>query len=238
MRSPAGYMNCREMFDIIGRELFGPDWTGELEYRARTGLWTISEYELAKITTSTVHSGSGSGPGRNILIRTPEDPSSADYQAERVARVRYEAALQEFLIRLEVGRATAAALNTDTGKIHPINREVWRTTRALGYLKSEKGPAGSYYRNRTLYYNEGPLLIELPKTLPAKVGATTSGNPGQPGRRGPKVSMLDQVKVAMRKIGVDEVDTWKEEAMAKEFGASRDTCRKARAALRAELVGK
>jgi hypothetical protein len=164
------------------------------------------------------------------------------YEAERVARIRYEAALSEFLKRLEAGQAKAAALNTDTGKIYPIGVEVWRTNRARDYLTKGKGPAGDYYRNRTRYFYEGPLLIERQTNEASQaVRSGIAGLPAAPAaarKRGPKFSALPRVKSEMLRYGVDKVDHWSEDAMAAQFDANRETCRKALAELKAELANK
>ncbi|UGY23576.1 hypothetical protein HU675_0037410 [Bradyrhizobium septentrionale] len=54
-------------------------------------------------------------------------------------------------------------------------------------------------------------------------------------RRGPEPVKLQQIMEDMRRFGVAKVRRMKEEAMAAQFGASRDTCRKAIKRLEQEL---
>lgn len=59
-----------------------------------------------------------------------------------------------------------------------------------------------------------------------------------PRKRGPKAATFDRVLNAMRASGgYANVQEWTEEAMKAEFGASRETCRKARDLLQSEYVG-
>jgi hypothetical protein len=51
---------------------------------------------------------------------------------------------------------------------------------------------------------------------------------GQPGKRGPKGGVLNAVKGKMLSAGLEAVRAMKEEEMEAHFGASRDTCRRAR----------
>ncbi|WLA79012.1 hypothetical protein [Bradyrhizobium elkanii] len=156
-RAPSGYQLSRDAFDAIGREKYGAAWTGDLEYRARSGLWTIEEHELAKVTPGSGMSGSGFGsshwpsarqPARPVEFVAPArpadevDPSSAAYQAEREARERYDWAEPEFIARLESGTIAAAVLNYSTGRIRPIGREFWRTGEAHQAVLHGIGPGG------------------------------------------------------------------------------------------------
>src|SRR5258706_14242632 len=137
------------MFDVIGRELFGGNWTAALEYTARKNLTTIEQYEIDCNTPGSGNRGDGAGRTwfkytpemlAEIMAKTRAEIYSDAYQAERVARLRYEQAFIEFLKRLEAGEIKAAALNLETGKIHPVDPEVWRTGRAHHYLTHGKGP--------------------------------------------------------------------------------------------------
>jgi hypothetical protein len=247
MITPSGYINSREMFDVVGRELFGDDWTGSVEYRVRQNLYTREEIEWSKTAPGISAGGDYNrppgwvGPWVGWVLRPQiEGMGTDEYEAERVARIRYEAALSEFLKRLEAGQVRAAALNTDTGRIYPIGAEVWHTNRARDYLARGKGPAGYYYRNRTQYFHEGTLLIERaaiadPVTPPPQMAVV---NGPEPRKRGPKTVERNRVKAEMLKFGLDEVDSWSEEAMSEQFNANRGTCRKALAELRSELANK
>jgi hypothetical protein len=66
---PRGYISIREALNRVGRELFGPDWTGE-EHKARRGL--ISEDEWLKRKDLAQARGSGApGSGRETVPRPP-----------------------------------------------------------------------------------------------------------------------------------------------------------------------
>ncbi|MEY9674799.1 hypothetical protein [Bradyrhizobium elkanii] len=137
-RAPSGYQFGRDAFDSIGREKFGQAWTGDLEYRARSGLWTIAEYEKAKVTPGSGMRGSGAA---GIFVApSTDDPASKGYQAEREARVRYEWAEPEFIARLESGQLAAFEMDPWSGKIKPISREFWRTSAAHRAVNRGKGP--------------------------------------------------------------------------------------------------
>ncbi|WP_338830183.1 hypothetical protein [Bradyrhizobium sp. 27S5] len=205
------------MFDAIGHEIFGDAWTGKMEYSARAGLWTIAEYEKAKVTP-----GSGMrGSGGVTFAPSLDDPSSAEYQAEREARLRYEQVCADFLSKLEAGELKAAELDTWNGRIIPIGRHAWRTRPAETMLSRGIGP-----------FRHGSLLIVTPPEEPL-VGKQPQHDGAGGRRRGPKVDKRETVKAKMRKFGIEEVQKWSETAMAAEFGASRDTCRKALKELKA-----
>ncbi|WP_038381116.1 hypothetical protein [Bradyrhizobium elkanii] len=142
-RAPSGYQFSRDAFDLIGREKFGEAWTGDLEYRARSGLWTIAEYEKAKVTPGSGMRGSGAA-GIFVAPSTDapatDDPASKGYQAEREARVRYEWAEPEFIARLESGQLAAFEMDPWSGKIKPIPRDFWRTSAAHRAVNRGKGP--------------------------------------------------------------------------------------------------
>lgn len=55
--------------------------------------------------------------------------------------------------------------------------------------------------------------------------------------RGPQPTKREAIKCAMRRMSRMELGGMKEEAMAATFGASRDTCRKAREEVLSEIVG-
>lgn len=55
--------------------------------------------------------------------------------------------------------------------------------------------------------------------------------------RGPAPSKRESIKAAMRSMSRADLTAMKEEAMAADFGASRDTCRKARMEVLSEIVG-
>ncbi|MCW2110263.1 hypothetical protein M2227_003453 [Bradyrhizobium elkanii] len=154
-RAPSGYQFSRDAFDLIGREKFGEAWTGDLEYRARSGLWTIAEYEKAKVTPGSGMRGSGAA---GIFVApSTDDPASETYQAEREARERYEWAEPEFIARLESGHLAAFAMDPWSGKIKPIGREFWRTSGAKRAVNSGKGPDQHW---------QSTLLISVDATKP------------------------------------------------------------------------
>jgi hypothetical protein len=167
-RAPSGYAFGRDAFDAIAHEKFGQAWTGALEYRARSGLWTIAEYERAKVTAGSGMSGSGSGASGISFAPAwlPDEPLSKEYQAEREAHDRYVNAEEEFISRLEAGRLAASVLNTWTGKIKPIRCDFWRTSEAYQAVRHGIGPGG-----------QGTLLISLP--LSSAIEAPEKQNPPQ-----------------------------------------------------------
>jgi hypothetical protein len=156
-RAPSGYKFSRDEFDAIGRGTFGQAWTGDLEYRARSGLWTIAEYERAKVTPGSGMSGSGAGGVS--FAPSLDDPASLQYQAEREARHRYVEAEAEFIARLEDGQLMASVLDTGSGEIKPVVREFWRTKEARQAVRRGIGPGG-----------QGTLLIIIPLAVPDAVG--------------------------------------------------------------------
>jgi hypothetical protein len=56
-------------------------------------------------------------------------------------------------------------------------------------------------------------------------------------KRGPLPLKRTQVKEAMRKVGLQKVRQWPEEALVAQFGTSRTTCRDAKKELESEIVG-
>ena len=144
--TPSGYFTSREIFDRIGRILCGDAWTGTIEHTARQNLTTIEQYETDCITPGLNHSGSGAG---GIVARqwTSEmsekhraEVYSDVYQAERAARTRYDDVVVESLRRLECGLLKAAVLDTNTGRIHALAPQDWRTRRVEGSLTKGEGP--------------------------------------------------------------------------------------------------
>jgi hypothetical protein len=192
---PRGYITAREAWDRIGRERH-KDWTGSIEHTARQNLTTIEQYEIDCNTPGTGNSGGGAG--RNWFKYTPEmlaermaktraEIYSDAYQAERVARVRYEDVFSEFLRRLECGDIRAVALSPGDGKLRAVASEVWRTNRAQYYLTHSLGPTGFYYRNRQQVVREGELFIE-------EVSIRPTLNPDRP----PMISAHDLYSMIMQ----------------------------------------
>jgi hypothetical protein len=147
--------------------MFGDVWSGDLEYRARHDLRTRAELDyLSKTSGSWARPANWEGPWVGWTIRRPyPDEGSDEYEAERLARARFEGALDEFLKELESTTIKAAALDKN-GKLHRIAPAVWRSARAHYYLEKGKGPAGDYYRNRERFVHEGELLIEASSAPP------------------------------------------------------------------------
>jgi len=238
--TPSGYLSSRDAFNAIGREKHGAAWDGEIEYRARSGLWSIEDYNRARVTPSR-HSGSGAGAGGfrfGISKDDPaDDPASETYQAERMARRRYDDVKSEFIRRLEAGVLKAAVLDYWTGNIKSLEREFWRTGEASQAVTRGIGPGGHGvllvidFRRSPDDAAQEPEAQSLPGAiLPNRPQPKNSATR----KRGPKISRRDQVKAKMLKFGLDEVGSWSEVAMAAEFGASRDTCRRALKELREE----
>ena len=130
----------------------------------------------------------------------------------------------------------AAVLDTWDGKIWPVlSVQFWRTREAVYYLT--KGYAPTRGQNGG---SEGRLLILIPEQ-PRKAAPENRGSTVPPAnrQRGPKPPKLHQVIEAMRAAGgLDAVKWEKEESLVRQFGASRDTCRKARKLLESEFVEK
>ena len=176
---PSGYFTSREIFDRIGRRMFGNDWNGDLEYRARHDLRTREELAYLSKAPGTKAGGTWAkpanwkGPWVGWTNRRPyPDEGSDEYEAERSARIRYESVFNEFLKELEATIIRAAALDK-SGKLHHIAPAIWRTSRARYYIENGRGPAGDYYRNRERFVHEGELLIEASSAPPQPQPHTT-----------------------------------------------------------------
>jgi hypothetical protein len=197
MRAPSGYIFNRQLFDRIGRERHADAWTGIIEHTARQDLTTIEQYETDCITPGLNHSGSGMG-GFVVRQWTPEmsekhraEIYSDVYQAERAARTRYDDVFVESLSRLECGLLKAAVLDTNTGRIHALAPQHWRTRRAEDDLAKSKGPISE---TRT-----GVLLIaETPAQEPTATALLGDAEPSQGEQRKMKKrgSAADAVKAA------------------------------------------
>src|SRR4051794_26442534 len=94
---PKGYVTARDMLDTIGRALFGREWTGDLEHRARHDLRTKEELEWMRTAPSIAAGGSWAqpenwnGPWVGFTLRKPDpDEGTEPYEAERLAHLRYE----------------------------------------------------------------------------------------------------------------------------------------------------
>jgi len=87
-----------------------------------------------------------------------------------------------------------------------------------------------------------PKEAEMPKEDAGARVAKTLHRPGSNARkRGPKPIKLEQVKEAMRRdlqkgMTLDHLSSMPEKVLAEEYQVSRDTARKARSALRSEIV--
>jgi hypothetical protein len=78
---------------------------------------------------------------------------------------------------------------------------------------------------------------------PAAAPAAKGGAAAAPGRRGPRPALAQRIEQRMLDdlksghVGREELAGWTEEALKAEYGASRDTCRKARKAALSKFVG-
>jgi hypothetical protein len=262
--TPSGYMTSREMFDRIGRDRHPAAWTGEIEYSARQGLTTVEQYDIDCNTPGSGMTGSGMRPigavyhgsGSAVKVsaadteaqwaarraKTRAEIESETYQAERIARLRYDDVFNEFLRRLESGDVKAFALDRETGKLWPIESQVWRTRHANRYLDKGVGPAGHYYRNREPVVREGALLIaatgaNAPK--PLKLEVMDNVTPMQRPRRGKRAlaplrrkgrpgNKTEMIADKMSKMDPDELANMSHKEMAHRFGAVESTCKIAR----------
>jgi hypothetical protein len=160
------------------------------------------------------------------------DICSDRYQAERLARLRYEKVHNEFIVRLEAGVIKAAVLDPWSGEIHPVPVKTWRTSAASRYVSKGRGPIRGL--------EEGPLLITDAGMQEAKSKlATVPSNVTQinavkqraatPLRRAGRRSIkTEQVIAEMRKIDREELTHMLHKEMESKFNASAYTCKKAR----------
>src|SRR5260221_2711960 len=165
---PRGYISIREALNRVGRELFGPDWTGE-EHKARRGL--ISEDEWLKRKDSAQARGSGApGSGRETVPRPPVkatphstgNPSDPRYQEEYRAHERYAEACDRLRGLLEAGDREAAILDPWSGTLHRASTAMWRRSGADRMIKEGRAPLPRSP-------NRGRLLVkDLEASAPAK----------------------------------------------------------------------
>lgn len=236
MITPHGYISHREMFDRIGRLLYPQDWQDKAEYIARRGLLSVEQHEYERVTPGRGMSGSGSGGFNTRALPTEKEKEeyhqeilSSEYQAERLARERYEKARDRFHSHLESGQIKAFALNRTTGEIRLVSRSVWLTGKAASYI--DRGRIDSGRVDEELFY---------PASQPVDRNATPE-NPTKAERilQRPRARPADQqerVLAAMRKYDWAVLAKMKQETMKATFGASRVTCAKARLKLEQELL--
>jgi hypothetical protein len=156
------YMTVIAALDHVGRTLWGPDWTGDEEFRARRGL--IDQIEWGRVKDLPRLRGSGA-PGSAALgvppaasnglssNSTAEDPSSPSYQAEYNARERYDKARDRLRALLEAGEVEAALLDPWTGILHELPPSFWRRSNADRVIERKRAALpGSQ--------NTGELLVK------------------------------------------------------------------------------
>jgi hypothetical protein len=109
---------------------------------------------------------------------------TAEYEEERLARLRYEAALLEFHRRLESGNLNAFVLDGKTGKIIEVKARFWRTDGAIIHITKGRVPIpGAHKRDGQLLVSESAIRTKpspATVTLPA---ADKTGSPGRPSSR-------------------------------------------------------
>ena len=227
---PNGYITTQEMFDLLGRERHASAWTGVLEHSARANLTTIEQYEIDCKTPGSGRSGMGIVPRQwtpEMSAKMKAEIYSDTYQAERLARNRYDDVFSEFLRRLECGEVKAAALDKVSGKLHAVAPEIWRTVRAKSYLAKGVGPAGDYYRNR-----EGELFIvkeSISKAVKVAKGtrASKKATPKLRGRGRPN-NKTNRIVEEMSKMDRQELAVMSYKTMEHTFKAAGSTFNKAR----------
>lgn len=187
---PGGYVASQTVFDFIGREMYPAEWSGA-EHRARKNLYSPKEIEWAKTAPGTSAGGSWArpdgweGPWVGWVLNPQLDGmGTAEYEEERLARLRYEAALLEFHRRLESGNLNAFVLDGKTGKIIEVKARFWRTDGAIIHITKGRVPIpGAHKRDGQLLVSESAIRTKpspATVTLPA---ADKTGSPGRPSSR-------------------------------------------------------
>jgi hypothetical protein len=125
------------------------------------------------------------------------------------------------------------------GEMFLIDPSAWRTQNAREMI--ETGRTIGHFNRSTRQRGRGELIV-VRRTVDQKpVVATTKSNPGArvsrpPRKRGQAAVVLERVKAKMRSFDLKVLASLTEEAMKAEFGASRDTCRRARKEIQSEIV--
>jgi hypothetical protein len=150
--------------------------------------------------------------------------------------------------QLAIGERTASKIRD--GELDEIHRSEWIAESGEAMLECGYWVAGGFY-----HYTNGwsprdpittkyPIVVAIAKPTSSAVQLRQAesvppdqGGPSKTGKKcGPRPLKRSQVKEAMRKLGLQEVRQWTEEACVAQFGASRSVCRKALAELESESV--
>lgn len=159
--APQGFTDMRTAIDGVGRNLFGPTWDGT-EFDAREGMLSpdaaqaeITKREeaerkraerqaadglLSAYRVSGAYNPQPASPRRRVLLpplRQDEDPTSAAYQAERDARIRFEEAAATLRQHLFDGGRRALG-RTPMGPLEPFPTNFWLQDEAADVLELGK----------------------------------------------------------------------------------------------------
>jgi hypothetical protein len=158
--------------------------------------------------------------------------------ADDGANIEIQNARATLINALSSGAIAASGLCANGARI-PIPALEWEDM-TLGYdLRDDEGlvhratsASGVAYTNIRLSQPDILKLWPERSTHPAAILSFSA-------KRGPKTGVLERVKAAMvRHNDIDDLRSMTEEVMATTFGASRDTCRRARNEVLSEFIGK
>jgi hypothetical protein len=132
-------------------------------------------------------------------------------------------------------------------EIHAGSLEAWVSGQPCPSAPHIEQPVPDELRTSPLVWRELHFAAALAEEAPATSANSESAPPelvAESGpsskthkKRGPPPLKRTQVKEAMRKVGLQEVQRWSEEALVAQFGTSRTTCRDAKKELESEIVG-
>jgi hypothetical protein len=195
---PSGFTRTRDILDRIGRELYPTEWKGEPEHEARAGLISLEQYEYEKCTPGIGSSDSGSGPSIGGGLRAAGSPDDPEYQAEYLARQRYEAARLELLTRLEAGALQAVVIDPRNGRAYKVDRNIWRRNDAEHFIDRGQAPYRGVHCEQI-----GTLYIKIQSAAERTATALVSDRSGAPGAPSSKHLVKTEFQ---RRIDASEIE--------------------------------
>lgn len=157
----------------------------------------------------------------------------------RLAEIRDVMGVNELGSFLASGDMIAAARDTD-GTVSEIHPSAWMDDSASDHISAGElpateglGPFPLFVRSRNP--NHLIAIMDIRRERAAASPASTGSRAGVARARGPRPAVSKVVADQMSKMDPAELEGMKEEVMAATFGASRDTCRKARGRVLAGL---